>query len=90
MTDLLTLELQRLAWAGKDKPMREFPADPVSMNNLLVSALCEDLFDMVALGTKGTPRADRIAEISRQLRVEHHREAGVANNAPASPGEEGR
>lgn len=57
MTDLLTLELQRLAWSDFDRRLANLKRDH--------SAFVEKI---------------------ERLRVEHHREAGVANNAPASPG----
>jgi hypothetical protein len=48
--------------------MKQFPTNPIHQHNRLIAAFCEDLFDIVALGTKGTPRADRVAEIARQVR----------------------
>jgi hypothetical protein len=53
--------------------MRDFPTDPMRQHNRFVAAFCDDLFDMCMKGGTGTPRADRIMEISRQL---NRKEAG--------------
>jgi hypothetical protein len=44
-----------------------FPTDPIRQNDRLIAALCTD---WLAAGTitRDTPRADRVIEISRQLR----------------------
>jgi hypothetical protein len=49
--------------------MKSFPTDPMRQNDRLIAAFCDDLFDMVVNRNPqaGTPRADRVAEISRQL-----------------------
>jgi hypothetical protein len=47
--------------------VKSFPTDPLRQNNRLVAAFCDDLFDMVVNGTRGTPNADRVAEIARQI-----------------------
>jgi len=44
-------------------------------HNRLVAAFCDDLFDMCVNGGTGTPRADRVAEISRQI----NRSSGSSN-----------
>lgn len=59
--------------------MKDFPEDPIRQHNKLVAAFCDDLFDMCMNGGTGTPRANRVAEISRQIR-----EAGDSKKAPAS------
>jgi hypothetical protein len=47
--------------------MKPFPTDPMRQHNRMIAAFCDDLFDACTKGTKGTPRADRVAEISRQI-----------------------
>jgi hypothetical protein len=58
--------------------MRDFPTDSIRQNDRLIAALCTD---WLAAGTttRDTPRADRVIEISRQLRRDApHSEDGEA------------
>jgi hypothetical protein len=60
--------------------MKDFPTDPIRQNNRLIAAFCDDLWDMCLNGGTGTPRADRICEISRQIN-EQPRDGSVDSNA---------
>jgi hypothetical protein len=46
-----------------------------------IAAFCDDLWDMCLNGKQGTPRADAVCEISRQL---NSREAGSVQQTSAS------
>ena len=48
--------------------MREFPTNPVEQHALHFAAICEDFATADFLRTGSTPRADRVAEIARQMR----------------------
>lgn len=47
--------------------MKDWPTDPMRQHDRLIAAFCDDLFDMVVHNTSGTPRADRVCEINRQV-----------------------
>lgn len=47
--------------------MKNWPTDPLRQHGLFIAAFCDDLFDRCVNGGTGTPRANRIAEISRQV-----------------------
>lgn len=57
--------------------MKPIPTDPMALNDALILAVCDDLFDPSAKrrpdGKTDTPRADRIAEIARQMRERNAR-----------------
>lgn len=57
--------------------MKPIPTDPMALNDALILALCDDLFDLCVNrrrdGKTDTPRADRIAEIARQMRERNAR-----------------
>jgi hypothetical protein len=54
--------------------MKPLPTDPLAFRDRVFDALCNDLAE-----GKGVERTEALRHISKQ-----HREAGVANNAPAS------
>jgi hypothetical protein len=47
--------------------MKSFPTDPMRQHDRFVSAFCDDLWDQWMNGGTGTPNADRIMEISKQI-----------------------
>lgn len=62
--------------------MRSLPTDPMRQNDRLIAAFCDDLFDLCVNGGTGTPRADRVAEINRQLNANSNEGAGAVQAAP--------
>jgi hypothetical protein len=46
--------------------MRNFPTDPMAQHNLFIAALCEDWREAGTV-TRDTPRANAVAEITRQV-----------------------
>ena len=60
--------------------MRDFPTDPMRQHDRFVSAFCADLWDQWVNGGTGTPNADRIMEISKQ--INSTREPERSNKAP--------
>ena len=47
--------------------MKDWPTDPMRQHRRFIAAFCDDLFDMCINGGAGTPSADRVCEISRQV-----------------------
>jgi hypothetical protein len=47
--------------------VRKWPTDPMRQHNRFIAAFCDDLFDICVNGGTGTPNADRVAEISKQI-----------------------
>ena len=47
--------------------MKSFPTDPMAQHGLFMAAFNADLFEMCVNRKSGTPRADRIAAISRKI-----------------------
>jgi hypothetical protein len=62
--------------------MKDFPTDPMRQHARFFAAFCDDLSDMCLNGGTGTPHADRVMEITRQINSTP-REAGSAQEAPA-------
>jgi hypothetical protein len=48
--------------------MKPFPLTPVEQHARFMAAICEDFATADFLRTGSTPRADRVAEIARQMR----------------------
>lgn len=71
--------------------MKAIPTDPFELQARVFGALCDDLFDIGAGKSRSLRRTDALREISRNDMAEQAinlestpREAGCANNAPAS------
>lgn len=47
--------------------MKSIPDDPMRQHQRFMSAFIDDLWDNMLKGTKGSPRANAVCEISRQL-----------------------
>ena len=48
--------------------MNQFPRDPMHAHTRFIAAFCEDLADMCLNGGNGTPRADAVCALDRELR----------------------
>jgi hypothetical protein len=54
--------------ANQEVRVKELPSDPMRVHARFVSAFCDDLWDMCMNGAEGTPRADAVYALDRQLR----------------------
>jgi hypothetical protein len=52
----------------EEAQLKPLPDGPMGLPNRFFAAFCEDLFDMGVKGTKGTPRADAVIALDRELR----------------------
>jgi hypothetical protein len=64
----------------KECEMKPLPTDPAAFQARVFAAFADDLFDIGAGRSKSCERTEAL----RQISIQSTREAGGANNAPAS------
>jgi hypothetical protein len=58
------------------KSMNPLPEDPMRQHDRFIAAFCDDLFDLCVNGGHEMTRANRVAEITRQLRETRQQAVG--------------